>query len=120
MDRWIRDWRAGGLDALVPSPRQCTLRTPAEVLELAVALRRENPDRTAAAIQRILRTQLGWAPDERTLQRHFHRLGLTTATAGSAPVVFGRFEAEHPNDLWIGDACTAYELPVERPTCSHS
>ena len=22
IDRWIRDWRAGGFDALVPSPRQ--------------------------------------------------------------------------------------------------
>ncbi|CFG68515.1 transposase [Mycobacterium tuberculosis] len=74
IDRWIRGWRAGGFDALVPNPRQCTPRTPAEVLELAVALRRENPQRTAAAIRRILRTQLGWAPDERTLQRNFHRL----------------------------------------------
>jgi putative transposase len=104
IDRWIRDWRAGGFDALVPNPRQCTPRTPAEVLELAVALRRENPERTAAAIRRILRTQLGWAPDERTLQRNFHRLGLTTAAATGSVAVFGRFEAEHPNDLWIGDA----------------
>ena len=79
VDRWIRDWRGGGFDALVPNPRQATPRTPAEVLEFAVALRRENPDRTAAAIRRILRTQLGWAPDERTLQRNFHRLGLTGA-----------------------------------------
>ena len=28
IDRWIRDWRAGGFDALVPSPRQCTPRAP--------------------------------------------------------------------------------------------
>lgn len=47
LDRWIRDWRAGGFDALVPHPRQAMPRTPAEVLELAVALRRENPQRTA-------------------------------------------------------------------------
>jgi hypothetical protein len=40
-------------------------------MDLAVALRRENPDRTAAGIRRILRAQLGWSPDERTLQRHF-------------------------------------------------
>jgi len=114
LDRWIRDWRAGGFDALVPNPRQCTPRTPAEVLELAVALRRENPERTAAAIQRILRTQLGWAPDERTLQRNFHRLGLTTAAAtGSAPV-FGRFEAEHPNDLWIGDALHGVRIQLRK------
>ena len=114
IDRWIRDWRAGGFDALVPNPRQCTPRTPAEVLELAVALRRENPQRTAAAIQRILRTQLGWAPDERTLQRNFHRLGLTGATAGSAPAVFGRFEAEHPNDLWIGDVLHGLRISVRK------
>jgi len=24
IDHWIRDWRAGGFDALVPNPRQCT------------------------------------------------------------------------------------------------
>ena len=115
IDRWIRDWRAGGFDALVPSPRQCTPRTPAEVLELAVALRRENPDRTAAAIQRILRTQLGWAPDERTLQRNFHRLGLTGDTAGgSIPAVFGRFEAEHPNALWTGDALHGIRISLRK------
>jgi putative transposase len=103
VDRWIRDWRAGGFEALVPSPRQSTARTPAEVLELAVALRRENPARTAAGIRRILRAQLGWSPDERTLQRHFIRLGLTTADR-AAPAVFGRFEADRPNELWPGDA----------------
>jgi len=114
IDRWIRDWRAGGFDALVPSPRLCTPRTPAEVLELAVALRRENPDRTAAAIQRILRTQLGWAPDERTLQRNFHRLGLTTAAASGSAPVFGRFEASHPNDLWTGDALHGIQIAVRK------
>ena len=103
LDRWIRDWRAGGFDALVPSPRQPSQRTPAEVMELAVALRRENPERTAASIRRILHTQLGWAPDERTLQRHFTRLGLTKASAVTASV-FGRFEAARPNELWTGDA----------------
>lgn len=109
VDRWIRDWRAGGFDALVPSPRQATARTPAEVLELAVALRRENPARTAAGIRRILRTQLGWSPDERTLQRHFTRLGLT-GQAASAPAVFGRFEADRPNELWPGDALHGIQI----------
>ena len=114
IDRWIRDWRTGGFDALVPNPRQCTPRTPAEVLELAVALRRENPQRTAAAIRRILRTQLGWAPDERTLQRNFHRLGLTGGTAGGSVPVFGRFEAEYPNDLWTGDALHGIRIAARK------
>lgn len=104
LDRWIRDWRAGGFDALVPSPRQASQRTPKEVMELAVGLRRENPDRTAAGIRRILRAQLGWSPDERTLQRHFTRIGLARSATGEAASVFGRFEAAHPNELWTGDA----------------
>jgi putative transposase len=104
IDRWIRDWRTGGFDALVPSPRQTSQRTPAEVLDLAVALKRENPDRTAAAIRRILRAQLGWSPDETTLCRHFTRLGLMGPAAASTATVFGRFEASRPNELWTGDA----------------
>lgn len=104
VDRWIRDWRAGGFDALVPSPRQTSQRTPAEVLDLATALKRENPQRTAAGVRRILRAQLGWAPDERTLCRHFARLGLMAAALPDTPGVFGRFEAARPNELWTGDA----------------
>ena len=104
VDRWIRDWRRGGFDALVPSPRQSSQRTPPEVMELAVALRRENPERTAAGIRRILRAQLGWSPDERTLQRHFARLGLPRPAGTGALSVFGRFEASRPNELWTGDA----------------
>ena len=69
--RWARAWRAGGFEALVPAPARVTPRTPAEVLALAVALKRENPARTAVQVTRILRAQTGWAPSDRTLQRHF-------------------------------------------------
>jgi putative transposase len=71
LDRWIRAWRRGGFDALVPSPRQSSPRLPAEIIELALRLKRENAERTAAQVRRLLRTQLGWAPGERTLQRYF-------------------------------------------------
>ena len=104
LDRWIRAWRSGGFDALMPPARQVTLRTPAEVLELAAALKRENPARTAAQVARMLRASGGWSPSERTLQRHFVRLELTTRPDGSPPPVFGRFEAARPNELWTGDA----------------
>lgn len=107
LDRWIRAWRRGGFDALVPDPRQSTPRLPVELVEMAVALKRENPARTAAQVRRILRTQMGWAPGERTLQRHFAELRATDSTvigAGGATAVFGRFEADRPNELWTGDA----------------
>ena len=35
LDRWIRDWRRCGLEALVPSPRRIAPRTPTPVLELS-------------------------------------------------------------------------------------
>lgn len=104
VDRWIRTWRAGGFDAVVPAPRHVAARTPAEVLELAVALKREAPARTATQIRQILVTSSGWAPHERTLQRHFVRLGLTGRPDGSPPPAFGRFEAGAVNELWTGDA----------------
>src|SRR5664279_3803629 len=78
IDRWIRDWRRGGFDALVPQPRRVLPQTPLDMLELAVALKKEVPARTAVQVAAILRAHTGWAPDERTLQRHFARLELTT------------------------------------------
>ncbi len=110
LDVWIRAWRRGGFDALVPAPRQSQPRTPPEVLALAAALKKENPARTAAQVQRILRAQSGWAPDERTIQRMFHRTGLTTLVTAEATPVFGRFEASRPNEIWTGDALHAIRL----------
>jgi putative transposase len=104
IDRWIRDWRRGGFDALVPAPRRVSPRTPAQVLDLAAALKRETPGRTAAQVAAILRVHAGWAPTERTLQRHFLRLELPGRPDGAAPRSFGRFEADAPNQLWTGDA----------------
>jgi putative transposase len=104
LDRWIRAWRAGGFDALVPSARHAEPRTPASVLELAAALKREVPARTAAQVAAILGEHAGWAPSARTLQRHFARLELNTRPDGTPPAAFGRFEAAAPNDRWTGDA----------------
>ena len=104
IDRWIRAWRSGGFEALAPPARQVTPRTDAQVLELAAALKRERPARTATQIARILRAQCGWSPSARTLQRHFERLELNTRPDGRPPQVFGRFEAAAPNERWTGDA----------------
>jgi putative transposase len=104
IDRWIRAWRVGGFAALAPPARQVTPRTDAQVLELAAALKRERPGRTAAQITRILRAQCGWSPSPRTLLRHFERLELNTRPDGRPPVTFGRFEAAAPNERWTGDA----------------
>src|SRR3954463_7264270 len=49
LDRWIRAWRRGGFDALVPSPRQSSPRLPVEGVEMAVAPKREKLPRPRAA-----------------------------------------------------------------------
>lgn len=104
LDRWIRAWRAGGFEALIPSPRNAEAVTPAAMLDLAVKLKREAPGRTAAQCAEIIRVAEEWAPSERTIQRLFARLGLNTRPDGTPPVAFGRFEAAAPNDRWTGDA----------------
>lgn len=104
LDRWIRAWRRGGFEALVPTPRQCSPRIAEEVIEMALGLKKENPSRTAAQVRRILHAQLGWAPGERTLQRWLSEHGLSVPEPPGGRAVFGRFEASRPNELWTGDA----------------
>src|SRR4249919_2020645 len=103
LDRWIRAWRAGGFDALIPAEPQVQPRTDPGVLELAAGLKREHPARTAAHIARIIAAEHGWAPPARTLQRHFARLELSTRPDGSPPMEFGRFEASECDQLWVSD-----------------
>jgi putative transposase len=78
--------------------------TLAEILDLAVRLKREAPKRTAAHIRDIIAADRGEAPSPRTIQRHFAREGLNRRPDGSPPRVFGRFEAAARNDRWTGDA----------------
>ncbi|MDQ3293882.1 MAG: DDE-type integrase/transposase/recombinase [Actinomycetota bacterium] len=104
LDRWVRAWRHGGFEALVPAARHAEATTPAAMLDLAVKLKREAPGRTAAQVAAIIAAAEGWSPSERTIQRLFARVGLNTRPDGTAPVAFGRFEAAAPNDRWTGDA----------------
>jgi putative transposase len=104
LDRWRRVYEAGGFDALVPPARQPAPRTPAEVLALAEALKREKPGRTAAQVRRILQVTSGWAPSDRTLQRLFERLELGAPLREQEDArAFGRFECTRPNEMWTGD-----------------
>ena len=99
IDRWIRLWRRGGFDALKPRGRTQGPVTAPQILSLAATLKRERPARTAAQVRRIMIDTCGDAPSESTLLRHFRTLEITTGSRE----VFGRFEADYPNELWVGD-----------------
>jgi len=106
LGRWIRAYRHGGFEALVPRPRVTPLRTPAGMLELAFALKRERPERTAAQVREIMLATAGDqpVPGLRTLQTHLARQGLNVRGDGRSPgKVYGRFEASERNELWTGD-----------------
>jgi putative transposase len=107
LGRWVRAYRHGGFDALVPRPKVVAVRTPAEMLELAFALKRERPQRTAAQVHEIMLATAedrACVPGLRTLQTHLARAGLNVRADGRMPgKVYGRFEASARNELWTGD-----------------
>jgi putative transposase len=107
VDRCLRAYREGGFEALVPAPRRVANKTPERLLELACALRRERPARTAAQIHRDHRGdgEEGSSPSARTIQRHFVAAGLPWK-GGQIGRALGRFEAEFRNELWTGERCT--------------
>ena len=104
--RWLAAWRAAGFDGLQPARRRDAgaPRTDPELLELAAALRREAPARSAAQVAEILERTRGLVASERTLQRYFAASGLERARLEGRHRAYGRFEAAAPGDLWVADA----------------
>jgi putative transposase len=105
LDRWVRAYRESGLPGLRPQARsdQGAVRKRPELLEEACRLRREAPARSAEQIARILLARHGVRVAPRTISGHLRRRGLDRARLAGQPRVFGRFEAEAPNQIWIGD-----------------
>ncbi len=116
LDRWVRTYSDQGLDGLRPPPRADlgTVRRHPELLEEARQLRQELPGRSAAQIAAILKARHGVRIPERTIRAHFRRRGLNRAALAGQPRAFGRFEAERPNERWIGDVLVGPFVPHPR------
>jgi putative transposase len=113
IDRWIRAWRAGGLEALEPS-RRCdagTVRAHPELAEEAVRLRLERPARSAAQIAEILFRCHGVKVSERTVRAQLARRGVAREALEAEPKTFGRYEAARPNERWITDVLVGPWVP---------
>jgi putative transposase len=116
IDRWIRAWRSGGVEALKPSPRADTgaVRAHPELFAEAAALRLELPGRSAAQIASILFHRHGVAVAERTVRAQLRRAGLHRAALAAEPKAFGRYEAARPNERWITDVLVGPWVPYPR------
>jgi len=113
LDRWIRTWRRGGLEALRPETRSDTgaVRAHPELADEAAALRLELPSRSAAQIARILLARHGIDVAERTVREQLRRRGLSREALAAEPKAFGRYEAAAPNDRWITDVLVGPWVP---------
>ncbi len=116
IDRWIRAWRSGGLEALKPAPRSDTgtVRAHPELFAEAAALRLELPGRSAAQIASILYHRHGIAVAERTVRGQLRRAGLHREALAAEPKAYGRYEAGRPNERWISDVLVGSWVPYPK------
>jgi putative transposase len=116
IDRWLRAWRKGGLEALKPSPRADTgtVRAHPELFAEAAALRLELPGRAAAQIASILYHRHGIRVSERTVRAQLRRAGLHREALAAEPKTYGRYEAAAPNERWITDVLVGPWVPYPR------
>src|SRR5919108_1865043 len=116
--RYLRTYQRLGFEGLAPKTRadQGQVKAfPPEVVAKAIALREEQPARTTAMVVELLKRdpelKLARPPNVHTLTTHLRRQGKTRRLLAKAPQVHQRFEREHVNALWQGDAMVGPWLP---------
>jgi putative transposase len=116
--RYLKLYQKDGFDALRP-PQRSDRRKPRvflpRVLEKAVALREEQPERTTPMIVQLLKRDPDLAgidlPNPHTLATHLRERGKTRKLLSQNGRTFKHFERNHSNDLWQGDAMDGPWLP---------
>lgn len=107
LKRKLKGYRKGGFDALgrkVRKNRGHARATPAQVIETAVELKKEQPRRSHAAINRFLKDIHGATVCRSTLYRHLKDAGATRLKLGVIKQkVRKRWTRDHTHDLWVGD-----------------
>jgi putative transposase len=116
--RYLKRYHQGGFDALRPKGRADKGRPrafPSEVVEKAIALREEQPARTTTTLTDILKRDPRLSPEQipnaHTLASHLRAQGKTRKLLAQKPRPYQRFEREHVNSLWQGDAMAGPWLP---------
>jgi len=117
--RWIKSYCQGGFDALFPlerSDKNQVRVVSKQIIELAIALKKEAPERSSKMIADIIERTKGVKLSERTVRRHLSVHGATAKELTHKTRVYGRFEREKPNELWIGDALHGPKVLVDGKT----
>jgi transposase InsO family protein len=114
LERWLYDYKAGGVDALRPRTRSDKGRgrdLSPELRELLLDIRREHPRTSIPIILATLQADGRIEPglvSESTVRRLYVQEGLDRVTLSSDAQqgkVRLRWAAERPGALWHGDVC---------------
>jgi len=116
--RYLKTYCEKGFEALRPGPRAdvgAPRAFPPEVLDKAIALREEQPARTTQTLVDILQRDeslsLPRSLNVHTLTTHLRRRGKTRRVLAQTGKAYRRFERDHVNSLWQGDAMVGPWLP---------
>ena len=116
--RYLKLYQQHGFDALRPTlrtDRRTPRAFPPSVLQKAIALREEQPGRTTPMIVELLKRDPEFKDvqglNAHTLSTHLRQQGKTRRLLAEQPRSYRRFEREHPNSLWQGDAMVGPWLP---------
>jgi transposase InsO family protein len=105
--RKLKRYRTGGFDALARKDRNDrghARAAPAQIIATAIELKREQPKRSHATINRFLKDLYGIALSRSTLYRHLKGAGATRLKLGVIrKKVRKRWTRDHTHDLWVGD-----------------
>lgn len=105
--RKLSQVRNGGFDALARKGRKDRGHArvaPEEIIATAIQLKKEQPRRSHATINRFLKDLYGVVLSRSTLYRHLKDAGATRLKLGIAKTkVRKRWSREHTHDLWVGD-----------------
>ena len=107
---WLKRYRRGGFDALLPKPRTDRGRSRAlapEVAERLIALKEASPNLSIPQLLRVA-IERGIATDPQalpraTVHRLFSRAGLMAKTIPGAEQDRRRFAFAHAGELWMSD-----------------
>lgn len=125
LERYLQAYERGGFEALKPKPREkkgSLQQMNADILALAIQMRRELPSRSVETIIRMLELDenIAVAPGmlkPRTLARYFQEQGVSKqdlARQEQVSKAFRHFEHDEPNDCWQADTQHTTSIPDPR------
>jgi len=107
LKRKLRKYRKEGFDALARkarSDRGKPRTVPKEVIERAVAIKRDLPTRSSETINKFLQAEYGLTLPDSTLYRHLKEAGATRIKLGiDRKKIRKRWSRNYTHDLWVGD-----------------